>query len=100
MNKKRGHSYVANFEVTLDTLDQAEEFIAQGTAIGKTCGIDLEDPETVAMFDDGALSGGVGFGGGNFIGSLGTVGGALKKEIDAAVKCGAEFTLSLNWVKD
>ena len=100
MNKKRGHSYVANFEVTLDTLDQAEEFIAQGTAIGKTCGIDLEDPETVAMFDDGALSAEVDFVDGIFIDSLGTIDEALKKEIDAAVKCGAEFTLSLNWVKD
>lgn len=98
--KKRGHSYVANFEVTFESEDQAEEFIAQGTAIGKTCGIDLEDPEVIAMFDDGGLSAEVDFVDGIFIDSLGTIDEDLKKEIDAAVKCGAEFTLSLRWEKD
>ena len=98
--KKRGHSYVANFEVTLDSLDQAEEFIAQGTAIGKTCEIDLEDTEVIAMFDEGGLSAEVDFVDGIFIDSLGTFDEALKAEINAAVKAGAEFTLSGRWEKD
>ena len=98
--KKRGHSYVANFEVTFDNQDQAEEYIAQGTAIGKTCGIDLEDPDVIAMFEEGGLSAEVDFLDGIFVDSLGTIDEALKKEIDAAVKVGAEFNLSLSWVKD
>ncbi|KKL83569.1 hypothetical protein LCGC14_1973370 [marine sediment metagenome] len=98
--KKRGHSYVANFEVTFDTQEQAEEFIAQGTSIGKRCEIDLEDPELVAMFDESGVSAEVDFVGGIFVDSVGTIDEELKKEIDAAAACGAEFTLSLRWVKD
>jgi len=96
MNKK-GHNYVANVVVSFDSLEQAENFALKGTLIGKTVAEDLKaetDDELNALDDLFASGDGVAC-------EVDFEDGfteAVQKELDAAVNCGAEFTLDLKWV--
>ncbi len=100
--RKKGYSYVANVVVNFSSLEQAENFCHEKTMIGKTVAEDLKDDdadELDELFASGeGVSCEVDFADGMSLDAMGV--SAVQTELNAAVKCGAEFTLKLRWSKD
>ena len=89
----KGHTYVASISLSLSSLKQAEDFIYRKTEIGKTIADDLQEQGILDAFESGD----------DMIADVDFPDGmseAVQKELDAAVRVGAEFTLTLRWEKD
>ncbi len=93
MARRKGHTYVADIQIILTDLQQAENFAMQGTVIGDQVKLDLEDDAIVETL----------VGGEDMVVSVNYPDGLdedAEKELKAAAHVGAELLLELIWEKN